>query len=89
MDNLSSYKGGSRNDRKVGAKLEYLPPYSRDFNPIENAFPKLNALLRKAAERTIESLWTTIGRISNSSPRTNAATISQPQAMMQRDRIPL
>ena len=42
---------------KAGAILLYLPPYSPDFNPIENAFAKLKALLRKAAERTIEGLW--------------------------------
>ncbi len=46
-----------------GARLLYLPPYSPDFNPIENAFAKLKALLRKAAERTVEGLWTTIGRL--------------------------
>jgi transposase len=39
-----------------GAHLYYLPPYSPDFNPIENAFAKLKALLRKAAARTIDSL---------------------------------
>ncbi len=47
----------------AGARLLYLPPYSPDFNPIENAFAKLKALLRKAAERTLEGLWTTIGRL--------------------------
>ena len=36
----------------------YLPPYSPDFNPIENAFAKLKALLRNAAERTVDGLWT-------------------------------
>jgi transposase len=41
----------------AGAHLLYLPPYSPDFNPIENAFAKLKALLRKAAELTVESLW--------------------------------
>jgi hypothetical protein len=35
----------------------YLPPYSPDFNPIEQLFAKLKALLRKAAERSVESLW--------------------------------
>src|SRR3954451_20216506 len=40
-----------------------LPPHSPDFNPIENAFAKLKALLRKAAERTVEGLWTAIGRL--------------------------
>ena len=41
----------------AGATLLYLPPYSPDFNPIENAFAKLKALLRKAAERTVGALW--------------------------------
>ena len=45
------------------ASLLYLPPYSPDFNPIENAFAKLKALLRKAAERTVGGLWDAIGRI--------------------------
>ena len=39
-----------------GAQLRYLPPYSPDFNPIEHAFSKLKALLRKAAARTTEAL---------------------------------
>ncbi len=65
MDNLSSHKGPRVREliEAVGASLLYLPPYSPDFNPIENAFAKLKALLRKAAERTIEGLWTTIGRL--------------------------
>ncbi|RWF80318.1 MAG: hypothetical protein E5X63_25245 [Mesorhizobium sp.] len=40
----------------------FLPPYSPDFNPIENAFSKLKAHLRKAAERTADTLWSA-GRI--------------------------
>ena len=65
MDNLSSHKGPSVRAmiEAAGAKLLYLPPYSPDFNPIENAFAKLKALLRKAGERTVEGLWTTIGRL--------------------------
>ena len=65
MDNLSSHKGPrvSKLVEAAGARLLYLPAYSPDFNPIENAFAKLKALLRKAAERTIEGLWTTIGRL--------------------------
>ena len=47
----------------AGADLRYLPPYSPDFNPIENAFSKLKALLRKAAERALEGLWSTIENI--------------------------
>jgi transposase len=64
MDNLSSHKGTTIRQRieAAGASLLYLPPYSPDFNPIENAFAKLKALLRKAAERTVEGLWTAIGR---------------------------
>ena len=45
----------------AGAHLLYLPPYSPDFNPIENAFSKLKSILRKAAARTIPTLWTAIG----------------------------
>jgi transposase len=41
-----------------GATLLYLPPYSPDLNPIENAFAKLKAYIRKAAARTIEALET-------------------------------
>ncbi len=65
MDNLGSHKGaGVRNAiEPAGASLLYLPPYSRDFNPIENAFAKLKALLRKAAERTADGLWNPIGAL--------------------------
>jgi transposase len=65
MDNLNSHKGEMIRQaiKDAGASLLYLPPYSPDFNPIENAFAKLKALLRKAAERTIDGLWTTIGRL--------------------------
>ena len=63
MDNLSSHKGPRVREliEAAGANLLYLPPYSPDFNPIENVFSKLKALLRKAAPRTIEALWNTIG----------------------------
>jgi transposase len=65
MDNLGSHKGpGVRAAiEAAGARLLYLPPYSPDFNPIENAFAKLKAALRKAAARTVDALWDTIGRI--------------------------
>ena len=52
----------------AGASLLHLPPYSPDFNPIENAFAKLKALLHKAAERTVDGLWTAIGRIVDLRP---------------------
>lgn len=63
MDNLSSHKGPRvrKMIEAAGAQLRYLPPYSPDFNPIENAFAKLKALLRKARERTMDGLWSTIG----------------------------
>lgn len=65
MDNLPGHKGQRVRQliEKAGAELLYLPPYSPDFNPIENAFAKLKALLRKAAERTVEGLWTAIGKL--------------------------
>jgi len=65
MDNLSSHKGPRVREiiEAVGAELRFLPPYSPDFNPIEMAFSKIKAHLRKAAERTVESLWNAIGRI--------------------------
>jgi transposase len=65
MDNLSSHKGPQvcQMIEAAGATLLFLPPYSPDFNPIENAFAKLKALLRKAAARNIDGLWTTIGRL--------------------------
>ena len=65
MDNLSSHKGPRVQEliEAAGATLMFLPPYSPDFNPIENAFATMKALLRKAAERTVEGLWSAIGRI--------------------------
>ena len=59
MDNLPAHKvGGVREAiEAAGARLLYLPPYSPDFNPIEHAFAKLKALLRKAACLTIPALW--------------------------------
>jgi transposase len=67
MDNLSSHKvAGVRKLIEVtGARLLYLPPYSPDFNPIEQVFAKLKALLRKAAERSIDALWNRIGNLLN------------------------
>lgn len=65
MDNLSSHKvaGVREAIEAAGARVEYLPPYSPDFNPIENAFSKLKTLLRKYRERTVEGLWNRIGEI--------------------------
>ncbi len=65
LDNLGSHKGHAVRDaiRKAGAKLFFLPPYSPDLNPIEQVFAKLKALLRKAAERTVEATWKRIGSL--------------------------
>jgi transposase len=59
MDNLPAHKGADVRlaIEAAGANLRYLPPYSPDFNPIENAFSKLKAFLRKAAARSISELW--------------------------------
>ena len=75
MDNLGSHKGARVRAaiEAAGAKLLYLPPYSPEFNPIENAFAKLKAMLRKAAARTVESLWNTIGRIIDTFTPTECA----------------
>ena len=68
MDNLPAHKASDvrRAIEAAGAELRYLPPYSPDFNPIENAFSKLKAFLRKTAARTIDDLW---DAIRNAIPR--------------------
>ncbi len=65
MDNLPAHKITGVRDaiEAAGARLLYLPPYSPDFNPIENAFSKLKALLRAKVERTIKALWDALGAI--------------------------
>lgn len=64
MDNLAAHKNSAIREaiEAVGAELRYLPPYSPDFNPIENAFAKLKAILRKTAARTLDDLWDAIGQ---------------------------
>jgi transposase len=65
MDNLGSHKvaGVRKSIETAGAKLLYLPSYSPDLNPIEQAFAKLKALLRAKASRSVEALWNTLGDI--------------------------
>jgi transposase len=62
LDNLSSHKvaGVRQTIEATGAKLLYLPPYSPNFNPIEQFFSKLKALLRKAAARTLDALYAAV-----------------------------
>ena len=71
MDNLPAHKisGVREAIENVGARLLFLPPDSPDFNPIEMAFSKLKALLRKAAARTIDELWSVVAdRLSAFNP---------------------
>lgn len=65
LDNLGSHKSDKIRQaiEARDAKLLYLPKYSPDLNPIENAFAKLKAALRRAAERSTEALWNRIGDI--------------------------
>jgi transposase len=66
MDNLPAHKGAAVRDmiEAHGASLLLLPPYSPDFNPIENAYAKFKSNLRKAAARTIDALETAIADAS-------------------------
>jgi transposase len=65
MDNLPAHKIGQIREiiEAAGAELRYLPPYSPDLNPIEQAFSKLKAHLRKAQERSLDRLWQRIGKL--------------------------
>jgi transposase len=65
LDNLSSHKSprAAAILKSIGAWILFLPPYSPDLNPIEMAFSKLKSLLRKAAARTYDDLWATVGRV--------------------------
>ena len=65
MDNLAAHKvaGVREAIERTGATLRYLPPYSPDLNPIEQLFAKLKTLLRKAAARSIPTLWDKIGEL--------------------------
>jgi transposase len=65
LDNLASHKvAGVREAIEArDASLVYLPPYSPDLNPIEQAFAKLKALLRKIAARTVSTLWDALGDV--------------------------
>ena len=67
-DNLSSHKVDRSVQQAiiaVGARTDYLPPYSPDLNPIEKLFSKLKTLLRKAAKRSAEELPKEIGEVLN------------------------
>lgn len=65
MDNLPAHKDPMVRQiiETAGAELRYLPAYSPDLNPIEQAFAKLKAHLRKAQERSIDTLWPRIAKL--------------------------
>jgi len=83
LDNLSSHNSPSaaRALRQVGAWFLFLLPYSPDLNPIEMAFLKLKALLRKAAARTYDDLWQAAGHVCNLFTKRNVSISSTPQDM--------
>ena len=64
MDNLPAHKPTAvrRAIEKAGAELRFLPPYSPDFNPIEKAFSKFKAFLKRVAARSIDELWDAIAQ---------------------------
>jgi transposase len=64
MDNLTAHKGDSIREliESAGCELLYLPPYSPDLNPIEEAFSKIKSLLRKAGARSREALIEAMGK---------------------------
>lgn len=65
MDNLGSHKVGGIGAAIVaaGAQVRYLPPYSPDYNPIEQVFAKFKTLLKRTAARTMEALWSACGAL--------------------------
>jgi transposase len=65
LDNLGSHKSAAirRMIRAAGARLWYLPPYSPDLNPIEQAFAKIKHWMRNAQRRTVQDTWRHIGSL--------------------------
>jgi putative transposase len=65
MDNLGSHKSKAVRDaiRAAGARLWFLPPYSPDLNPIEQAFAKIKHWMRMAQKRSLEDTWRHVGKI--------------------------
>jgi transposase len=67
LDNLATHRSPKAAAilKDIGAWFLFLPPYSPDLNPIEMAFAKLKALIRKAAARTYDQLWKAVGQVCN------------------------
>jgi transposase len=81
MDNLGSHKAVRQLIRAAGAKFFFLPKYSPDLNPIEQVFPKLKHLLRKAAARSVETICAGIGEILGAFTPAECASYFLTQAM--------
>ena len=79
LDNLSSHKSSAAAAalRDMGAWFLFLPPYSPDLNPIEMAFSKLKALIRKAAPRAYDQLWAAVGQVYDLFSDEDATTTSR------------
>lgn len=88
MDNLPAHKGAAVGAaiEACGASLLLLPPYSPDFNPIENAFAKFKSSLRKAAARTVDTLQVAIANAYRAFTPNECANTSWPQDIVQSDR---
>jgi len=91
LDNLAVHKQPEVRIaiEQAGARLRFLPPYSPDFNPIENAFAKLKANLRKAAERTVGGLWDAVGRIIDTYTPAESTNYFAAAGYLQPDRLTL
>ena len=91
MDNLSSHKGPRVEQliEAAGAELRYLPPYSPDMNPIEKAYSKLKAFLRKIAERSVAGLMHALEACAEIFKPAECETTSRPADMIRIDRRPL
>ena len=89
MDNLSSHKGTTTRQRieAAGASLLFLPPYSPDFNPIENASPSSRRSCAKPPSEPSTASGRRSAARSTSSPPPSAETTSKPLDTMQHDRL--
>jgi transposase len=79
MDNVATHKVARIREaiEARGATLLYLPPYSPDLNPIEKAFAKIKATLRKIGARTRAALWQAIGEAIEGFSRTECLNLFQ------------
>ena len=85
MDNLPAHKPADVREaiERAGATLSFLPPYSPDMNPIENAFAKLKAMLRARAERSIGAPWDAVGTFVDLFSPTECASYFKALGMIQ------